>query len=523
MSTFRNRILGVATLTAAFVGVSYGQISTCTTAAQSNPTLRAEGQTELLAQMVVSCTNSGAATSGTVYITTSLPITSKSFTGATGPTSEATLIMNPTAPTSATPTAAITGGTPFTGVVSGSQVSFNVPGTGIPAGAFTFVIANIRVNASAGNTPQVTESGVLSTALGTTSTNTTIPGATTGGPGYILKSLGAPTLVALGTTNYTVCVGNPVPTTGTITPSFTVNINELVGGAFQTAAGEAGQYVSGTNTGSATADIITLTLANVPASATIYVPSSVGTGTVLTTTGTPLSTGPLTGYVAFTPTSGTVTIPYTVATATATGAQTFPVPVFMSFAANSAAAQTGVTANYTYSPNAAALTGPASAVPTFLASSFTAVTGSAINLCNTTLLFPFITNQLGFDTGIVLSNTSTDNIATGGKSAATPQSGTCTLSFYGSGAPSPATGVADPLGVASATNPVHAFTASAVAPGFQGYVIASCPFQYAHGYAFITYNLTQNNGVAEGYVALTLQNNRPATSTTNTSTEPVSF
>ena len=62
------------------------------------------------------------------------------------------------------------------------------------------------------------------------------------------------------------------------------------------------------------------------------------------------------------------------------------------------------------------------------------MTGSTFNQCATSLLFPFMTNQLGFDTGIAIANTSTDPY---GSNAATPQSGTCTLNFYGSGAPSP--------------------------------------------------------------------------------------
>src|SRR5262249_17760836 len=127
----------------------------------------------------------------------------------------------------------------------------------------------------------------------------------------------------------------------------------------------------------------------------------------------------------------------------------------------------------------------------------------------------FVTNQLGFDTGLVVANTSTDNLGVAGKSVATAQSGTCTLSFYGAGAPTPASGVADPGG-STASGTTHAFLLSSVAPGFQGYMIASCPFQYAHGFAFLAYNLTQNNGVVEGYIAEVLNNARPTSNTTFT-------
>jgi hypothetical protein len=204
--------------------------------------------------------------------------------------------------------------------------------------------------------------------------------------------------------------------------------------------------------------------------------------------------------VGLTPTSNTVTIPYTVTASGAFGPQIFPVPVIMQFAANSAAAQTAVTVAVSYGPAAAALSGPASTVPTFLAGTATTVNGSTISICQTSLLYPFVTNQLGFDTGIVIANTSTDNLATGGKSIAAAQAGTCTLSFYGAGAPTPATGVADPGG-STASGTTHAFLLSAVAPGFQGYMIATCPFQFGHGFGFLAYNLTQNNGAVEGYLA----------------------
>ena len=45
-----------------------------------------------------------------------------------------------------------------------------------------------------------------------------------------------------------------------------------------------------------------------------------------------------------------------------------------------------------------------------------------INDCTTTLLFPFVTNQLGFDTGLAITNTSEG-------------SGSCTISYSGPDAP----------------------------------------------------------------------------------------
>jgi hypothetical protein len=117
-----------------------------------------------------------------------------------------------------------------------------------------------------------------------------------------------------------------------------------------------------------------------------------------------------------------------------------------------------------------------------------------IGVCRTNLLFPFVTNMLGFDTGMAISNTSTDPFGT------IPQSGTCTISFYGENKPANVTtGVVD-------SNKTYTAVASSVAPNFQGYVIAPCNFQYAHGFAFISDFGARN--LAMGYLALVLDGSR---------------
>jgi len=134
-----------------------------------------------------------------------------------------------------------------------------------------------------------------------------------------------------------------------------------------------------------------------------------------------------------------------------------------------------------------------------------------IGPCRTILLFPYVTNQAGFDTGIAISNTSKDPIGT------TNQAGLCKLYYYGntngSAAPSVQTSPSIPAGGhlvfgLSGGGGVYAnggtYTACAsgacVAPLFQGYIFAICEFQYAHGYAFISdYGARL---LAQGYLAL---------------------
>jgi hypothetical protein len=89
-------------------------------------------------------------------------------------------------------------------------------------------------------------------------------------------------------------------------------------------------------------------------------------------------------------------------------------------------------------------------------------------------MFPFLTNQAGFDTGIAIANTNTDPFGT------VPVAAACTLYFYGAAAPAPVSSPSIPSGTD------YAFLASTIAPGFQGYMIAACNFPLAHGFAFVS-------------------------------------
>jgi len=136
-----------------------------------------------------------------------------------------------------------------------------------------------------------------------------------------------------------------------------------------------------------------------------------------------------------------------------------------------------------------------------------------IGLCQTTLLYPFVTNSPvgsvgGFDTGIAVANTSMDPFGTkpypiANTTSALPQVGSCTLYPYGNtisstGATSAAPAVKQGCDLISNAVPgtncfpivqpgtVQAVNASNILPGFQGYVIAVCNFQFAHGYAAVT-------------------------------------
>ncbi len=141
-------------------------------------------------------------------------------------------------------------------------------------------------------------------------------------------------------------------------------------------------------------------------------------------------------------------------------------------------------------------------IPRF-ADQSTATNNVNITVCRTNLLFPFVSNQAGFDTGMAISNTSADPFGT------SPQSGNCELNYYGG-----TTGGGAAPSKQTTTTVVQggqhmAFTLSsggtngiAATPGFQGYIIATCQFRYAHGFAFISDIGAQR--LSHGYLALIL-------------------
>jgi len=123
------------------------------------------------------------------------------------------------------------------------------------------------------------------------------------------------------------------------------------------------------------------------------------------------------------------------------------------------------------------------------------------NICQTNLLFPYVLGGVaGFDTGLSITNTSADPWDT------SPQSGTCDLHFFGKDGTGATPDVyTTPTSIGSAdtdSGVLWADTAMNLAPGFTGYIIAICNFQYAHGFAFVS-DIGAHN-IAMGYLALIL-------------------
>lgn len=142
-------------------------------------------------------------------------------------------------------------------------------------------------------------------------------------------------------------------------------------------------------------------------------------------------------------------------------------------------------------------------IPRFVETTKTLPPMIGLRDCSTTLLFPFVTNQLNFDTGIVISNTSDDPLST------SPHEGTCEIHYYGSmtgGEPttSQTSDMIEAGGqlIFSLSGGSEAMNIEGRA-GFQGYLMAQCTFQFAHGLAFITNNFGVGApSLAHGYLAL---------------------
>jgi hypothetical protein len=111
----------------------------------------------------------------------------------------------------------------------------------------------------------------------------------------------------------------------------------------------------------------------------------------------------------------------------------------------------------------------------------------------TNLLFPFVSNQSGFDTALSVANTSADPFGT------KRESGSCIANFYGANAPGALPTPPVPAGQTYAT------LLSAVAPGFSGYIILTCDFSFAHGFAIL------GGPAPASYLALVVEAPRPKT------------
>ncbi len=207
-------------------------------------------------------------------------------------------------------------------------------------------------------------------------------------------------------------------------------------------------------------------------------------------------------------TSTSTTLVYEIYYANPNVQESLTVPISVSYTSNTgsnipATTTTPATVLAEFSPQSTVGTASSTApIPRF-GPSGSPVSLFTISPCSCNLLFPFVTNIAGFDTGVAIANTSLDPFGT------SPQTGTVTLNYYGTTSGGGAAPAAFTTTSAIPGGSELIFTLSnggnygtPATPGFEGYIIAQSDFQYCHGFAFISDVGAQK--LAEGYLAISL-------------------
>ncbi|MGD0499533.1 MAG: hypothetical protein ABSC23_13975 [Bryobacteraceae bacterium] len=118
--------------------------------------------------------------------------------------------------------------------------------------------------------------------------------------------------------------------------------------------------------------------------------------------------------------------------------------------------------------------------------------------CQTALLFPYVTNIAHYETGMAISNTSMDPWGT------VQTTGTCNMYFYGANGtnatPVPFKDGSGNTAISAGTQLANT-TSGLGLVNFNGYAVAVCNFQFAHGFAFVQ-NGPQTLGM--GYLPLVI-------------------
>jgi hypothetical protein len=533
MVDFRKSVVLAAAVLALGVTAS-AQTYSCTGTTGAPPTLRSEGATELVGAIVITCTGVPAATTINVDLQLNagaVPITSRAGTTSGETTNGFDAALQVSATGGLGTVVNTYAGTPIT---VGSAAFFNdvrFTAVSLSAGTDVITISGIRGNVSSGNVSISAGGYGIVQALISVSNGALPLQQNVYNVGLVTNSLAVSQGAVVGTIN--TCVGSPAIVVGLnkgTANSGSVKFSELFPTAFkvQLPAAAGTDSESGPNPIVATSAVTPLgasveqtattatqfavTFAGVPSGVTLYVPNVItstnanGGGTAVLVTGegstTPAATGvniaPV-GSPVITVNAATAgtTYFYNVVSTDPNSIDSFSLPVYPATAANnSAAILSNPTVTISYAPRTSTTS---VLVPRFVAGAG-AGNGTTVQLfattgCQTTLLFPFLTNQAGFDTGMSIAATGT------GKFGATDlqQGGTCTISLYGSGAPT-----TNPTLVVPTAGEGHT-TISAVAPGFQGFGIAVCPFNYAHGFVFVTDGfMGPGKGLSEGYLPLVL-------------------
>ena len=518
---------------------------TCNTNSSGTPTVRGEGRTELVGDILLTCTTpvaSPGVTATVLRVLLNTPITSPYSGTIPAGVSDAKLIIND-----------IVAGAVDNPAASGRQTAsnvlewYNVPVMGVGSTVTTLRIVNVRADATAvvSINPNVPPSLIPSQIVAFLSADPSSALPINNPQQVVAYAKQSLTTSVSGSLSYRQCLSAPVPTgvageDGVLdtTGSIALNFSETFTNAFKQAidpvregdsvpgaaySDESGFVVGGVGLADSGTPF-RVKFDNIPTGATVYVTTqSTGVGnpnnTVVTATLNGAAIGANT-WTALTATGGSATADYYVqdaSVATIADLNTITVNAQISYTADPAnnipsTTGTGMTVTLSYGPGLTT-----SRVPYSLPSFSPTATTSAGNLvtispCVTNLLFPYVVSDgANFDTGVAIANTSMDG-ADGDVFAThtSGQTGSCKIWFFGTGAPSgpqttPTIAAGSVYGFSlysgDSTNGASIAPIAALTKG--GYAIAKCNFQFAHGYAFIQ-NVGLPTKFAQSYLALVI-------------------
>ena len=476
MLDFRKTFLTFAAVGLVFAGVANAQVAQLASLTTSGPTGTAavEGTTEAIPPIIVGFAANTSVGNATLVLTSNVPFT-------TGTKSDGTLDVTVAATSSQA-------GTTTTVTQSGTTLTVALSNLNSAASLDSITISGLRVNASlAPSSSQITLSATGIAGGGITGSIAATNVA------FVLISEVLPNVT--GSNNVSLCSVS----TSTVYPVVTTAVQEVFAAAFKTQTA-----VTGLSTvPAAQGTVLAITFTNLVPGVNYYVPSSVTAGTLTlsaytgatgATAATAVTVGTTGGLVPVT-VSGTSGTAWFGVTASDPGAVE-SASIVLSENVPTPSAVTAVTST----PVAASvsLVGVTTGIPQFAANSYAgtqktvAGANGLLTPCQTTLLFPYATTLDGYDMGFAIVNASTMPGST------SQTSGTCTVNFYGTGAPS--TVFVTP---AITSGNLDTEILSNVAPGFQGYIVATCNFSNAHGYAIISNGFaTGTGGVSANYLAI---------------------
>jgi hypothetical protein len=526
MLDFRKVLLALSVAGLGLVGTASAQVPQCTAAvAPFEGYVAVEGLTEVLPPIQITCNNGVMPTPGnavfsgpvTFVLSTSAPVTNQTLTAAPN-----NLDISATDGTVADAAAA-------TITLSGpSSVTVYFPS--VTAGTTVFTISGIRINA--------TMSAVASTITVTVTSPSVQVSATAINAAFVSKSIGSLSITPSANNNactLTTDAGN-TPATVPVTAVATVTLTSGFIDALKTKVDVSDQTAIGSNNpaaingfpdpNSVTAKqgtVIALTFSNLNAAGVNYYVPAVVMGPGLTLTSVTSSTGG-TNSTAVTPgtpafgtnlaaltlsgTSATAYYQVTTSSASETSGGIVLYEVVPSVANVTTYSTTPITVSAVLDGTAApgypqyntSQTAYTASFPTPIASG----TSGLLSPCGTTLLFPYVTQAGGYDTGIAITNASTGS----GIPGVVTNNGSCVVTFYGS----PAVTTPYTTGpITAGTDTAFLLSAATNSAMTSGYAVAVCNFLGAHGYAFIFDNAGTPSFSTADYLAIVTSSGATAT------------